>query len=103
MAHQVNPITGVNSRGFHVQPYDLAAEKRATAQRLRRALPAGYTLVSFRYKPFGVPRDSVVELKVDTPGGLETVEVRAPIDFAARPWGGRVPEVLVAFLKQRYP
>ena len=100
----VNPLTGVNGRGFRGPQYSKAAEKLACRDILQKALPAGYTLVSFRYKPFGFPQDSVTEIKVQPPVGPEqTFEARAPIDKDGRTWGGSIPSVLAAFLKAQYP
>ena len=100
----VNPLTGVNGRGFRGPQYSKAAEKQACRDILQKALPAGYTLVSFRYKPFGFPQDSVTEIKVQRPDlTIDTFDPRAPIDKDGRTWGGIIPTVLAAFLKAQYP
>ena len=99
----INPITGMNGRGFLGREYNLIAEKAACRQILQKALPTGYVLVSFRYIPFGFPQDSVTEIKVRRPDTtVDTFNPRAPIDRNGRPWGGLIPGVLAKFLKAQY-
>lgn len=101
---RVNPLTGKNGRGFKVAKYNPRAEKLACAEILQKALPAGHTLISFRYVAQGTPQDSVTEIRVQKPDtSVDVWRARAPIDPEGRPWGGRIPTVLAAFLKAKYP
>jgi len=99
----VNPLTGRNGRGFRISNPVASVEKGHCRIVAERALPAGYSIVSFRYKPFGVPRDSVVEIKVRRPNtAVDTLETRVPIDPGGSVWGGPVPAAMARFLKDRY-
>jgi len=101
--YRINPLTGMNRRGFFEGPYKAPVEKDACRLILERSLPENYSIQSFRYKPWGVPRDSVVEVVVNTPCGADTLEFRVPIDNYQRTWGGRIPKVMSDFLRATYP
>ena len=101
--YRINPLTGMNGRGFFEGPYKAPVTKDACRLILERSLPENFSIESFRYKPWGFPQDSVVEIKVATPDGTDTWELRVPIDQRQMPWGGPIPKAMSDFLKAMYP
>ena len=101
--YRVNPLTGMNSRGFIVGPYNPIIEKQVCLALIEHALPVDCAVESFRYKTWGFPGDSVVELKILTPVGTDTHEVRVPIDRNQTPWGGPIPKAIADFVRAMYP
>lgn len=102
MLGDANPLTGMNSRGFFAGFPPRAYDRALVEGMIKKALPVGYSLVSFRYVAKGAPYDTIVSVIIHEPGGDVDHQIRVRQSDDARPWGNTVPITISRYLKKKY-
>lgn len=98
----LNPFSGLDDRGFQRGTYTDPVWKQYIIEQITKVLPAGWSVLFMYYSPERAP-EPIVKLFLTKPD-TSTVEheIQVPIDPKLRKWGGRVPKVLVDFVRLTY-